>query len=251
MTVYYSDPWNGNKFGYIYSGFVGETFSVHFDEARIYRKDEKTLTLAGKFVKLNAVLRKFKPEEATMPVLLTLDLHKEDYTVNRKDEKGNWKKSELSVGSIEKFLYEQIEKDPVAWRLHGCTEGVSPEQMALKGWINFFENPSIVSILPENPGLKCLAWEITYCPATSDSEWTSKAVNSNYGKGSGYGRSYIDENQRLEQREARLTEILRRTHSTVLDASDLYSASEKLVSLYKQNPDAMDLYFKLLGLVYR
>jgi hypothetical protein len=251
MTVYYSDPWRENKFGSIYGNFVGETFSVHFDEVRIYRKDEKTLTLAGKFIKLSAVLRKFKPEQATMPVLLTLDLHKEDYEVNRKDESGNWTKIVQSPSSIEKFLYEQIEKDPVAWRLHGCTDGIPLEQMALKGWISFYDSPSIVSMLPENPGLKCLGWEITYCPSSSDSEWTPKAVNNNYGKGNGYGRNYIDENQRLEQREAKLTEILRRTHSSVLDASDLYTVSERLVPLFKQNPDAMDLYFKFLGLVYR
>lgn len=251
MTVNYSDPYKENKFGSIYGEFAGESFSIHFDEARLYRKDDKTLTLAGKFTKLSAVLRRFKPEQATMPVMLTMDLHKEDYEVNRKDDKGNWNKVIQKPSGIERFLYEQIEKDPVVWRLHGCTGDIDSERLALRGFISLFDSPSILPMISESPGLKCYGWEIDYTKATVDSEWSLNATSSGNGKGNGWGRQFVDENQRLEQREAKLTEILRRTHSSVLDATDLYTAAQKLVPLQKQDPETFDLYCRLLGLVCR
>ncbi|MGL5805397.1 MAG: hypothetical protein ACRC11_08130 [Xenococcaceae cyanobacterium] len=251
MAVQYSDPYKENKFGSIYGEFSGETFGVYFEEARFYRKDDKTITLAGKFTKLPGVLRKWKPESATMPTLLTLDFHKEDYEANVKDDKGNWIKVPRKVSGVQRFLYEQIEKNPSSWRLHPCDESIPKDIQALSGWISFFDAPSIVPLLPEEPGLKCHAWEINYVPATDVSEWNPSSINSSYGKGNGFNRVYVSETQKLEERENKLTEFLKKTHASMSDATDLFSVSQKLAPLYEENKEAFDLYLKLMQLVYR
>jgi hypothetical protein len=251
MTVYFNDAYRDNKFGYFVGSFVAETFAVYFDEVRTYRKDDFTFVLAGKFSKLSGVLRKFKPQEATFPVSLTLEIHKKDYEVKRKDDKGNWIPTVLAASDLEKVLYEQIEKYPVQWRLDGHIETIEKERQALKGRISFFEDPPIASMLPSEPGMNCAAWEIDYTTATEASEWTPKSPNSNYGKNGYGGQAYVDETKRLHQREETLVEILRRTHSSALDATDLYTVAEKLVPLYDRNPAVFDLYFKFLQLVCR
>lgn len=251
MPIYYSDPYKENKFGSIYGEMAGDAFSVYFDEARFYRKDEKTLVLAGRFSRLPGALRKFQPDKATLPVLLTLDIHKEDYEVNHKKDDGSWEKVTRKATEIEKFLYEQIDNNPIDWRLHPCDESVPIEQRALKGFISLFDSPSIVPMLNENPKLECHAWKIEYVKATEVSEWSPKAVNANYGKGGGNFVRVIDESEKIAQRESKLTELLKKAHESVKNESDLFGACQKLAPLYKEDPDAFDLYFKFLALVCR
>jgi hypothetical protein len=251
MAVQYNDPYKENKFGYFIGSFVGETFAVYFDEVRTYRKDDNTFLLAGKFSKLSGVLRRFKPDEATFPVSLCLELHKNDYEVKRKDDKGNWNPITLEASALEKLLYEQIEKYPVQWRLDGSVETIEKERQALKGRISFFEDPPIASMLPSEPGMHCAAWEIDYTEATDASEWIPRSPASKSNGNGAYGRVYIDETKRLEQREATLLEMLKRTHSNTLEINNLYMAAEKLLPLYDKNPAVFDLYFKFVQLVCR
>lgn len=234
MPVKYQDPYKEDPYGKLKGDKADSYFKVTFDEAKIYKTDDAYI-IAAYVTAYEGIVRAYKADQMLMPGLCAIPIYGQEYSIRKKDNKGEWTDEKHQPSLFEKALYESIKADEVTLIGDGYVLG---------GHICHLPSAMLESSTPDQVN-NMVAANISFTPKESTGKLLEYKPPTSRSYSKGGGKSWgLSPDQRLEFLKKQL-----RSDLDLVKLDESSTLSTLTLEMHKElegNLELTTIYFDML-----